>query len=134
MLLGYFMRTKNRASIVREVFREYMESCRENTKITEQRALEVSPDQKPVLLNCFGLQHLLREQLTNRFEHLLTTNALDCALFKSLDNIQRRLDQGWTEAALSRNTTRMTATFREKSRLFNLNGCPTRSPFLFKNL
>ena len=42
MLLGYFMRTKTRATIVREVFREYMESCRENTKITERRALGVA--------------------------------------------------------------------------------------------
>jgi len=33
MLLGYFMRTKKRATVVREVFREYMESCRENAKI-----------------------------------------------------------------------------------------------------
>ena len=58
----------------------------------------MSPDQEPILLNCFRLQHLLRERLTIRFEYLLTTNALDCAQFKSLDDIQKRLDQEWTEA------------------------------------
>jgi hypothetical protein len=98
MLLGYFMRTKKRATVVREVFREYMELCRENTKIAERRALEASPDHVPTLLNCFRLQHLLRERLTIRFEYLLTTKSLDCAPFNSLDDIQKRLDQGWTEA------------------------------------
>lgn len=92
------MRTKKRATIVREVFREYMESCRESTKITEQRALEASPDHIPILLNCFRLQHLLLERLTIRFEYLLTTKSLDCAPFNSLDDLQKRLDQGWTEA------------------------------------
>jgi hypothetical protein len=98
MLLGYFMRTKKRATIVREVFREYMESCRENTKLAEQRALGASPDHIPILLNCFRLQHLLGERLTIRFEYLLTTKSLDCAPFNSLDDVQKRLDQGWTEA------------------------------------
>jgi hypothetical protein len=98
MLLGYFMRTKKRATIVREVFHEYMESCCENMKITEQRALDASPDQEPILLNCFRLQHLLRERKKIRFEYLVSTNSLNCALFKSLDDIQKRLDQEWTEA------------------------------------
>src|SRR6266446_77793 len=98
MLLGYFMRTKKRATIVREVFREYMESCDENMKITEQRALEASPDQEPILLNCFRLQRLLRERTTIRFEYLVSTTSLNCALFKSLDDIQKRVDQQWTEA------------------------------------
>ena len=91
-------RPKKRATIVREVFREYMESCYENMKITEQRALEASPDQEPILLNCFKLQRLLRERTTIRFEYLVSTISLDCALFKSLDDIQKRLDEEWTEA------------------------------------
>jgi hypothetical protein len=98
MLLGYFMRPKNRANIVREAFRDYMESCREHTKTIEQRALQVSPDQSSVLRNCFRLQHLLMERLTIRFEHLITTNTLDHSQLKSLDDIQKRLDEGWTEA------------------------------------
>jgi len=98
MLLGYFMRTKKRATIVHEVFREYMESCCENMTITEKQALKASPDQEPILLNCFRLQHLLRERTTIRFEYLVSTNSLDCALLKSLDDIQKRLDQEWTEA------------------------------------
>jgi len=66
--------------------------------IAQQRALEASPDHIPILLNCFRLQHLLRERLTIRFEYLLTTKSLDCGPFNSLDDIQKRLDQEWTEA------------------------------------
>jgi hypothetical protein len=98
MLFGYFMRTKKRATIVREIFREYMESCCENTKIMEQRALESSPGYEPIILICFRLQHLLSERLTIRFEYLVSTDSLDCARFKSLDDVQKRLDQEWTEA------------------------------------
>jgi hypothetical protein len=44
------------------------------------------------------LQYLLSERLAIRFEYLLTNNSADCAQFKSLDDIQKRLEQGWTEA------------------------------------
>lgn len=135
MLLGYFMRTKKRATIVREVFREYMESCRENTKLAEQRALGASPDHIAILLNCFRLQHLLRERLTIRFEYLLTTKSLSCAPFNSLDDIQKRLDQGWTEAeevAIKEGNSHYCDISREIE-LFNSNGYPTRSPLLCGN-
>jgi len=98
MLLRYFMRTKERAAVVRDVFREYMQSCHENTEITELRMLEGSPDQKPLVHNCFRLQYLLMERQKTRFEWLITTNSLDCAVFKSLGDIERRLDQEWTAA------------------------------------
>jgi hypothetical protein len=98
MLLGYFMRTKNRATTVSEIFRKYMKSCGENMKITEQRALAVAPAKKTVLLNCFKLQYLLRERTTMRFKYLFTTNPMDCARFKSLGDIEMRLHQEWTEA------------------------------------
>jgi hypothetical protein len=89
---------KRRAAKVRESFRQYLKSCHAISKITEHRALAVSPDKKLALLNCFRLQDLLRERETIRFEFLLEIYALDCSLITSLDEIHQRLDQGWTEA------------------------------------
>ena len=47
--------------------------------------MEVSPDQKSLLLNCFRLQNLLIDQRSIRFRFLLKSKSLDCAVFKSLD-------------------------------------------------
>ena len=98
MLICSLMLLKSRAALVRDTYREYMDSTRENSKITEQRALAVSPDHKTALLNCFRLQDLLRERATLRFEFLIKTQSFNCAPYKSLDAISERLDTGWTEA------------------------------------
>ena len=98
MLGRYLMRMKSRGAMVRDIFRKYLDSNRENSKITERRALAVSPDQERVLLNCFRLQDLLMERTKIRFEFLIKTKLLDCAPYKSLDAISERLDQEWTEA------------------------------------
>jgi hypothetical protein len=44
------------------------------------------------------LQDLLRARHTIRFEFLLEIHSLDCALSKSLGEIEQRLHEGWTEA------------------------------------
>ena len=89
---------KRRGARVRDIYREYLKYCHANSKITEQRALAVSPDQKLALRNCFRMQDLLRVQHIIRFEFLLEIHSLDCALFKSLEEIEQRLHEGWTEA------------------------------------
>jgi hypothetical protein len=98
MLIQFWKPKKMRAARVRDTFRKYLDSCREYSKTTEQRALTVSPDQELALLNCFRLQGLLRKRETIRFEFLLDIHSLDCSLTKSLDEIEQRLDKGWTEA------------------------------------
>jgi len=97
MLVPRFLYT-DRATRVRKTFRRYMQSCRKNMKIIEQRALALSPDHSLALRNCFRLQYLLSERRRSRFEFLLDTKSIDCALFKSLDEIAERVDKGWTEA------------------------------------
>jgi len=93
------MRTKDRAARVRDTFREYLTSCRGHTKTIAQRALAVSsPGQEPLLRNCFRFQSLLIERQSMRFNFLLKSKAIDCALFESLDDIGARLDKDWMEA------------------------------------
>lgn len=82
--------------MVRDTYRKSMQSYREFTNLWERRAIEVSPDQKPLLLNCFRLQNLLMDQRAIRFEYLLKSKSMDCAIFKSLDEISERLDKDWT--------------------------------------
>src|SRR5450631_3602818 len=98
MLIPHWMRWKNRGARVRDTFRKYLKASHANSKFTERRALEVSPDQKLALLNCFRLQDLLRERETIRFEFLLEIHSLDCFLIKSLEEMEQRLDHGWTDA------------------------------------
>jgi hypothetical protein len=98
MLIGLFMRTKDRAARVRNIFREYLTASRDHTEIIAQRALAVAlPDQEPLLRNCFRMQALFIERHTMRFGFLLKSKAIDCLLFKSLDDITARLDKDWLE-------------------------------------
>jgi hypothetical protein len=86
---------KSRHALVRDTYRKYMKRFREFTVFCERRAIEVWPDQKPLLLNCFKLWDLLMDQRAIRFEYLLKAQSLDCAIFKSLDEIDERLDKDW---------------------------------------
>jgi hypothetical protein len=95
MLIQSLLTMKGRHALVRDAYRKSMQSYREFTNLWEQRAIEVSPDQKPVLLNCFRLQNLLMDQRAIRFEYLLKSKSLDCAIFESLDEIAERLDKDW---------------------------------------
>jgi hypothetical protein len=86
---------KSRHALVRDTYRNNMKRFCEFTVFCEQRAIEISPDQKPLLLNCFKLWDLLSDQREIRFEYLLESKSLDCSTFKSLDEIDERLDKDW---------------------------------------
>jgi hypothetical protein len=95
MLIQALFGLKSRHALVRDTYRKNMKRFREFTVFCQQRAIEISPDQKPLMLNCFGLWDLLMDQRAIRFEYLLKAQSLDCAIFKSLDEIDERLDKDW---------------------------------------
>jgi hypothetical protein len=129
MLIQSLLGMKSRHAMVRDTYRKCMKSSRDFSKLMEKRALIVSPDQRPVLLNCFRLQDLLMEQRAIRFEFLLKSRSLDCALFKSLDEISQRLDKDWCaaeEGALKESNSHY-GDLLEKSTTSNPNGFPIPS-------
>ena len=95
MLIQAGLGMRSRHSLVRDTYRKNMKRFREFTAFCEQRAIEISPDKEPLLLNCFKLWDLLIDQRANRFEYLLKSKCLDCSIFKSLDEIDERLDKDW---------------------------------------
>jgi hypothetical protein len=96
-MLRYFTK-KNPATVVQEVFREYVESYRQYLKIAERRAIELSPDRKLAWQNVFRLQNLLKERQALRFEYLFGRDKFDGVNLRSLSSIAARLDNGWSEA------------------------------------
>jgi hypothetical protein len=77
MLIGFFMRTSDRAARVRDTFREYLTSCGYHTEIIAERALAVgSPGQEPLLRNCFRLQTLFLDRQSLRFARSLLPGRL----------------------------------------------------------
>jgi hypothetical protein len=98
MLILSLLGLKSRHALMRDTYRDYVKSTREFMRVAEQRALEVSPDQKSLLLNCFRLQNLLIDQRSIRFRFLLKSKSLDCAVFNSLDELDQRLDKNWNAA------------------------------------
>jgi hypothetical protein len=53
MLIQSLLAMKSRHALVRDTYRKSIRSTREFMHICKQRAIEVSPDQKALLLNCF---------------------------------------------------------------------------------
>jgi hypothetical protein len=105
MLIPSLFTLKSRHALVRDIYRKYLKATAEFTQVMEHRALQVSPDHKATLQNCFRLQHLLIEQRMIRFEYLLKSRTLDCAAFKTLGEVSERLDKNWDgreEAAILR--------------------------------
>jgi hypothetical protein len=96
-MLRYFTKKKP-ATVVQEVFREYVESYRQYLKIAERRAIELSPDRKLAWQNAFRLQNLLKERQALRFEYLFGRDKFDGVNLRSLSSIAARLDNGWSEA------------------------------------
>jgi hypothetical protein len=94
MLIQSIFGKKSRHALVRDIYRSAIRSTREFMHICKERATEVSPNQKALLLKCFTLQDLLLDQRSIRLEYLLKTKAIDCAVFKSLDAIDELLDRG----------------------------------------
>jgi hypothetical protein len=98
MLLQSLLGLKSRHALARDTYRDYVKSTRDFMRVAEQRAIEVSPDQKSLLLNCFRLQNLLIDQRSIRFRFLLKFKSLDCAVFNSLDELDQRLYKNWNAA------------------------------------
>ena len=98
MLIQSLLGLRTRHALVRDTYLKDMKSIREFMKLFEQRAILMSPDQEPVLRNCFRLQNLLIDQRLIRFKFLLKSMSLDCAIFKTLDELDQRLDKDWNAA------------------------------------
>jgi hypothetical protein len=95
MLIQALLGIRSRHVRVCDTYRKNMKRFRAFTVFCKQRAIEISPDQKPLLLNCFKLWDLLSDQRAIRFEYLLKSKSLDCPIFKSMDEIDERLDKDW---------------------------------------
>jgi hypothetical protein len=116
MLIQSLLAMKSRHALVRDTYRKNLNRFRGFTVFCEQRAIEISPDQKPLLLNCFKLWDLLIDQRAIRFEYLIKSKSLDCSIFKSLDEIDERLDKDWDlteEDALKKSNERYTSICQE---------------------
>jgi hypothetical protein len=85
----------SRRALVRDTYRNDLKSTRDFMKLAERRALEVSPEHSVVIRNCFRLQDLLSERCAVRFEYLLKSKSLDCAIFNTLDEVSERFDKDW---------------------------------------
>jgi hypothetical protein len=86
--------------VVREAFRQYLESSREFLLAAEGFALKGWPDRKVALHNTFRLQQLFHDREALRFDHLTVGLGPEDVLWKSLSsmsNIFQRIDALWND-------------------------------------
>jgi hypothetical protein len=86
--------------VVREGFRQYLESSREFLLAAEGFALKGWPDRKVALHNTFRLQQLFHDREALRFDHLTVGLGPEDVLWKSLSsmsNIFQRIDALWND-------------------------------------
>jgi hypothetical protein len=85
--------------IVRNTFREYMQSCSEFWKAFQRCtiAIKSSEHQRQVLQTHLRLQTLWLEQQRLRFEYLLRGGTFGTGFWGKLDNIAQRLDKEWSD-------------------------------------
>jgi len=86
--------------VVREAFRQYLESSREFILAAEGFALKGWPDRKVALHNTFRLQLLFHDREALRFDHLTVGLGPEDVLWKSLSsmsNIFQRIDALWND-------------------------------------
>jgi hypothetical protein len=88
----------NRATIVRDAYREYLEWAKSLLTLAEKWSSEEWPDRRRELQNVFGLQILYNQREALRFEYLLESTAPDIVTWKSLSRINERLTKDWSEA------------------------------------
>src|SRR5665213_4074751 len=89
--------------VVREAFRQYLESSREFILAAEGFALKGWPDRKVALHNTFRLQLLFHDREALRFDHLTVGLGPEDVLWKSLSsmsNIFQRIDALWNDCLL----------------------------------
>jgi hypothetical protein len=85
--------------IVRNTFREYMQSCSEFWKAFQRCtiAIKSSEHQRQVLQTHLRLQTLWLERQRLRFEYLLRARTFGTGFWGELDNIAQRLDKEWSD-------------------------------------
>ncbi|HEY2679060.1 MAG TPA: hypothetical protein VGI65_18985 [Steroidobacteraceae bacterium] len=85
--------------IVRDTFREYMQSCSEFWKAFQRStiAIKSSERQRQVLQTHLGLQTLWLERQRLRFEYLLRGGTFGTGFWGELNSISQRLDNEWTD-------------------------------------
>ena len=98
MSIHHSERMPNQATVVREVYREYLEGAKSLLVFAETSSTKEWPDRKDVLRNVFRLQILYNERESLRFEYLLKSNTSEVVTWKSLTRINERLLKEWTEA------------------------------------
>jgi hypothetical protein len=84
--------------IVRNTFREYMQSCSGFWKAFQRCtiAIKSSERQRQVLQTHLRLQTLWLERQRLRFEYLLHGGTFETGFWGELDNITQRLDKEWS--------------------------------------
>jgi hypothetical protein len=85
--------------IVRNTFREYMQSCSEFWKAFQRCtiAIKSSEHQRQVLQTHLRLQTLWLERQRLRFEYLLRGGTFGTGFWGELDSVAQRLDKEWTD-------------------------------------
>ena len=84
--------------MVRDVYRQYIQSKRELFEVAEACSIKGWPDRKAAVQVAFRIQNLLNEQEALRFEYLIEKRPSESASWESLTSISKRLDEGWNTA------------------------------------
>jgi len=86
-----------KSTVVRDVFRQYLESKRAFLTVAERCTIKGWPDYKAAILDSYRLQFLFNERESLRFECLIETDDFCTGSWASVSSISRRLDRHWTD-------------------------------------
>ena len=84
--------------LVHKTFQQYIKATRQFWEIAERRAIYRSPNNQALLKAAFGLQILLIDRQSLRYEHLIRASSGEQIPWKTLADISHRLDSEWSEA------------------------------------
>jgi len=87
---------QNDVTLVRGIYREYLEWAKSLLVLAETCAIKECPDRREVLQTVFRLQLLYNERESIRFEFLIGSNTPDIGTWKSLSMINGRLLKEWS--------------------------------------
>lgn len=97
MMSRHSKHTENQATIVRAIYREYLEWAKSLLMLAEKCSIKEWPDRTIALQKVFRLQVLYNEREALRFEYLIKGDMPDIVTWKSLTRINERLIKEWTE-------------------------------------
>jgi hypothetical protein len=89
---------EDRASVVRDAFRQYTDAKREFLAITERCYLKGWPDRKAALQHFSKVCALIMEQESLRFDYLMSGIFVEAAVWKSLTGILNRISKDWKDS------------------------------------